>query len=136
MIYNSNNKGKDMEFKDRLNDHLESLKNKDLKTFMETVSTEDITLIMPNGNLITNYKEFYELHKEWFLDEDWTIEYEILKQDEYSNIGTVLLSIVYKDVDENSNPIVMTYYLHLIFKKSGNEWLLIHDQNTIYQLKK
>ncbi len=121
-----------MEFKQLLELHLKSLVLKDYKGFIDTVSKDNITLVMPNGNLITTYKDFAKLHKEWFSDNDWSISYEIINTMEKSDICTAFLSVLYKDVNEKNEPVILTYFLNLIFEKKDNNWFLIHDQNTIF----
>jgi hypothetical protein len=34
-------------------------------------------------------------------------------------------------VDEAGVAVQFQYFLNLIFAKQGNQWLLVHDQNTI-----
>lgn len=122
-----------MKFKQLLEKHLKSLVTKDFKSFIETVSKDNITLIMPNGTLITKYKDFSNLHEEWFSDEEWSMSYEIINTIEKSDICSALLSVDYKDVNEKNEPITLLYFLNLIFEKKGDSWFLIHDQNTIFK---
>ena len=42
-----------MDFKKLLDTHLNAINKKDITTFLETVCKDNITLIMPNGKLIT-----------------------------------------------------------------------------------
>ncbi len=121
-----------MIFKETLDLHLQSIASKDYDRFISTVCENKITLIMPNGSLITDYENFSKLHKSWFSDTDWSINYTLISTVETSEICTALLSINYSDCDENGNSISMTYYLHLIFEYMDSKWLLIHDQNTIF----
>lgn len=122
-----------MNFKDTLKLHLDAMKTKNFDQFMSTVKVDDVTLIMPNGTLITEKEEFVELHKDWFEDQDWAIEYELLSTEESVDIAYALLNINYKDCDADGNKIEMNYYLNLIFRKQNEKWLLIHDQNTVYK---
>lgn len=122
-----------MDFKSTLELHLDSMRSKDLNKFMSTVKLEDIILIMPNGTLIRGKEEFIELHKNWFADKDWDLNYKILNTEESIEIAYGLATIDYKDCDAEGNIIKMNYYLNLIFRKQDGKWLLIHDQNTIYK---
>lgn len=124
-----------MNFKDTLQIHLDALQKKDLASFSATISSDSITLIMPNGTLINNRKDFIELHEEWFSDEDWRLNYEVINIEETSEIAYALLSVVYDDCDREGNPVSMNYYLNLIFKKYKEDWLLVFDQNTIFKDK-
>lgn len=122
-----------MDLNNTLKLHLESMMNKNYDDFMTTISNDNISLIMPNGNLLTDIDGFKELHKEWFKDNDWSIDYRVIKVDETNDMGYAVVDIKYKDIDENSKPFEMSYYLNLVFKKVEDKWLLVHDQNTIYK---
>lgn len=125
-----------MIFKEVLEIHLKSIKDKDFDLFITTISDdEDITLIMPNGTLINGRKNFVDLHKEWFLDEDWDFNYEILKIEEGQEISFALLKVDYKDLDGKGNEYLMNYYLNLLFKKMEDQWRLVYDQNTLFNTK-
>lgn len=41
-----------------------------------------------------------------------------------------VLFIQYDDVDEEGTPYCQDYYLHLVFVKKNDKWLLTYDQNT------
>jgi len=45
---------------------------------------------------------------------------------------TTLLDVDYTDLDQQGNKVALSYYLNLTFKRVDEEWLLIHDQNTIH----
>ncbi|MGH4118025.1 YybH family protein [Clostridium sp.] len=122
-----------MDFKNTLELHLDSMRSKDLNKFISTVKLEDIILIMPNGTLIREKEEFIELHKNWFADNDWDLNYKIINIEESIEIAYALVIIDYKDCDAEGNIIKMNYYLNLIFRKQDEKWLLIHDQNTVYK---
>ncbi len=122
-----------MDFKNTLELHLESMRSKDLNKFISTVKLEDIILIMPNGTLIKEKEEFIELHKNWFEDKDWDLNYKILNIEESIQMAYALVTIDYRDFDAEGNIIKMNYYLNLIFHKQDEKWLLIHDQNTVYK---
>lgn len=50
-------------------------------------------------------------------------------------MGSALLLIDYNEKERDGNPYHLDHYLSLIFKKEGNDWYLVHDQNTITKLK-
>lgn len=121
-----------MNFNETLKLHLNYMKDKELDKFVSTVRLDNITVIMPNGTIIKNSAEFIELHKNWFLDTDWELDFKILKTEESAEMAYALVAVDYKDCDNKGNPIYMNYYLNLVFTKHGETWLLVHDQNTIY----
>lgn len=96
-----------MDFRNTLELHLDSMKNKNLNKFISTVRLEDIILIMPNGTLIREKDKFLELHRSWFEDNDWSLNYEILNIEEASEMAYALININYNDCDEKGNIIKM-----------------------------
>ncbi|NDI34271.1 YybH family protein [Chengkuizengella sediminis] len=118
-----------MNFSETLQDHLHAISNKDLPRFLLTVHS-DITLVLPNGKYIDHYEEFEKFHETWFADEDWRIQFEIVKVLETNEMSSTLLSVIYNDLDQEQKPYQKKYYLQLLFKKEDDKWLLIFDQNT------
>ena len=47
-----------MNFNKTLTKHLDAMSNKQFDAFISTVCSEKITLIMPNGTLISKYEDF------------------------------------------------------------------------------
>jgi ketosteroid isomerase-like protein len=121
-----------MDFKEVLEIHLKAVKDRDLDQFITTINNEDVTLILPNGVLISGRTKFIEFHKDWFSDKDWAMDYEILKIDSGKEISLALLKVDYKDIDSKGNEYTLNYYLTLLFKMSEDKWGLIYDQNTLY----
>lgn len=122
-----------MRFIDALKLHLNFIQNRDLASFSSTISEDSITLIMMNGVIIDNRDKFIEFHREWFNDRDWNLSYNIIKVDETENMAYALLDVNYEDIDMEGRPVYMKYYLNLIFKKYGDNWLLEFDQNTSFK---
>ncbi|QUH26615.1 YybH family protein [Serpentinicella alkaliphila] len=122
-----------MDFKSTLMLHLDSMRSKDLDNFLSTVNLNNVVLIMPNGTIIRDKEDFIELHKNWFIDNDWNLNYKILNINEGLEIAYALVDIDYYDCDIEGNIIKMNYYLNLIFCRKEGKWLLTHDQNTIYK---
>lgn len=111
--------------------HLDTIQNKDIIPFLQTISDQDnISVIMPNGRLISGYKDVTKLNKDWFADNDWSLSYQIIKEECTDEMGYAVAEIDYNDVDANGNPYNKIYYLTLIFKRIHEKWLLVHDQNT------
>lgn len=121
-----------MDFRVTLSYHLESLRERKLDDYLKTVCLDKVFLIMPNGSVINDGDKFIEFHKEWFADTDWEMDCEILKIVEGTELAYTLIEVLYKDIDEEGNPLSMNYYLNLTFRKIGDRWLLVHDQNTVF----
>jgi hypothetical protein len=50
-------------------------------------------------------------------------------------MGSALLLVNYNEKERDGKPYHIDHYLSLIFKKEGDGWYLVHDQNTITNLK-
>lgn len=123
----------DKNFELALKNHLDAIKNKNFEAFIQSVKLDEVTLIMPNGNFISDKDSFINLHRDWFFDEDWNLEHTLIKTEVGLVHAFALLAIDYTDCDAEGNTIKMKYYLNLIFRKCDDAWLLIHDQNTIFK---
>lgn len=119
-----------MDFDQALEKHMQAIVQKDIVSFTDTIHPTDITLILPNGKLIQNREEFIQFNQDWFSDLDWKIKYDIVKSQESKEMSFAVLFIQYDDLDEEGTPYQQDYYLHLVFEKENDNWLLIYDQNT------
>jgi len=45
-------------------------------------------------------------------------------------MGSALLLVSHDEEDRDDQPYHLDHYLLLIFKKEGEGWFLVHDQNT------
>ncbi|MCB9148064.1 MAG: nuclear transport factor 2 family protein [Caldilineaceae bacterium] len=125
-----------MTFQQSLTRHLKAIQNRDLNTFLKTIANDGrLTLIMPNGSLWQDYDDIAELHREWFADPDWQMTTELLTTHEAAEMASALLLVNYTDVDMEGAPVEFEYYLHLLFAKEGDQWLVIHDQNTTIEIE-
>lgn len=124
-----------MSFQQTLERHLQAVQDRDLDAFLSTVAQDgSLTMILPNGSLLDDYAEIVELHEEWFADPEWQLTTELVTEHETSAMGVALLLVTYQDVDEAGEPIQFQYFLSLTFAKRAEEWLLIHDQNTVLDM--
>ncbi|MBO0994637.1 YybH family protein [Bacillus sp. SD088] len=119
-----------MDFNQTLERHMQAMVQKDIVGFSDTIHQNNIILILPNGKFIQNREEFIQFNQDWFSDTDWKITYDIVKSQESKEMAFVVLLIHYDDCDEEGTPYHQDYYLHLVFEKENDEWLLTYDQNT------
>lgn len=123
-----------MSFQQAVGRYFLAIEKRDLTSFKEIVKKDaSVALIFPNGHLIQGYDAIIDFHRDWFLDMDWKMNTDILQMTETGNTGLVLSKVQYEDVDQTGTPFIMDYYLNLVFAKLENEWLLVHDQNTLIQ---
>lgn len=129
---NGAGKGSALTFQQALQRHLTAVQERDLATFRETIASDgSLALILPNGAYLDEYQEIIEMHQEWFADPEWRMSVELVNQRETPVMASALCLVTYDDVDEAGAAVQFQYFLNLIFAKQGNQWLLVHDQNTI-----
>ncbi|MEZ4865912.1 MAG: nuclear transport factor 2 family protein [Caldilineaceae bacterium] len=124
-----------MTFQQALQRHLTAIQEHDIDTFLETIVADGtLSLILPNGDYLDDYQEIVELHQEWFADPEWRMTTELITQHESDAMASALLLVNYEDVDEEGEAVQFQYFLNLIFVKQGDQWLVVHDQNTMIEL--
>ena len=118
-----------MTFKETLKIHLESIKNRNLETLITTLPDEgqETVLILPNGSIEKSRDKFVEGHMEWFADDSWNQECEVINTIESSEMAIATIKYLY--TQSNEEP--FTCLLGLAFQKIQSKWVLVHDQNTI-----
>ena len=111
--------------------HISAIEKKDLASFESTITKGDkLTFILPDGTFFEDTATYRKLLKGWFAEGGWTFTPEVLQVEETSEMGTVLLKVLYHEDDRNGKPYDLEHYLYLVFKKQGDGWFLVHDQNT------
>lgn len=112
-----------------LDAHLAAIAARDLPALLATVA-EDITLILPGGQLLDGKTAYRKFHEEWFAEKGWTMGIKELRRDVGDAHAVVLVQTDYRDKDDKGAEIRAQSYLVLVWKRVGNRWLLVHDQNT------
>jgi uncharacterized protein (TIGR02246 family) len=110
--------------------HLDAIRRRDLDAFAATVH-KDVTLVLPNGTLLGGRDEVVGFHREWFASESWRMA---LTPERRASAGDTAVSVFaadYHDVDDEGAPYRRRYRLVMVFVRQGDEWLLLHDQNTV-----
>ncbi|WDD98852.1 YybH family protein [Thalassomonas actiniarum] len=111
--------------------HISAIEKKDLASFESTITPgKKLTFILPDGTFFEDSATYRKLLKGWFAEGGWSFTPEVLQVEETSEMGTVLLKVFYHEDDRNGKPYDLEHYLYLVFKKQGDSWFLIHDQNT------
>ncbi|MCL2353681.1 MAG: nuclear transport factor 2 family protein [Defluviitaleaceae bacterium] len=120
------------DFESVLNVHLKAIADRDLSVFSKFLHpSQNIIIILPNGNIIEGFESVVNFHKRWFEDLDWHMDVKMLDIITIDNVGYALLDVIYHDLDEDGNPYELKYFLSLLFNKINNRWFLIRDQNTL-----
>ncbi|AGZ42208.1 YybH family protein [Actinoplanes friuliensis] len=118
-----------MDFTAAVNLHLTTIGKRDLDGYLSTVHDE-VSLIMPNGKLLSGREEVAAFHRGWFDDPDWSWELDLQRSTTAGDTGVAIFAVDYHDLDGNGQPYELSYLLTLVFVRNGDTWLLLHDQNT------
>ena len=110
--------------------HLNSIVNRDFSSFAKTIHPDFQYCILPNGIKVAGYREFLEMNKKWFKDNDWTFDYKVVNRFHKKEFGSILLHVRYSDVNREGEPIKKQFYLSLTFVPHQGQWKLLLDQNT------
>ena len=121
-----------MPFGDAVQSYFSSLDKRELSGIAALFDDDaQTTVIMPGGALVVGYPAIMDLHREWFLDPDWSMEHELVSMREMGALGLVLAKVRYHDLNERGEPYTISYYLHLTFCCRDGQWKVVHDQNTL-----
>jgi uncharacterized protein (TIGR02246 family) len=118
-----------LSFSEAVDRHLAAVTARDLDAYLATVH-DDVSLVLPNGRLLEGREAVAEFHRDWFGDPDWSWTLSPIRTAATENAGVALFAVDYRDLDATGRPYQMTYSLSLTFTKTGDRWLLLHDQNT------
>ena len=111
--------------------HLDAIQQRDFERFESTLATHGtIDFILPSGRYSDDPVAYRGMLKEWFETPGWTFDYDVLRRIEGTDLGSVLLRVRYREADRGGKPYALDHFLLLVFQKSGDRWLLVHDQNT------
>ncbi len=120
-----------------LKKHLTSIQERNFEVFESTLTTEEsLTFLLPNGKLTESRSEFVAMLREWFGQEGWSLEYEVVSTVVGKDLGHTLLLIAYDEEDRGGQPYHLDHYLSLVFQRQKGTWRLVHDQNTATDLSK
>lgn len=118
-------------FQTALSTHLASIEHRDAAAFETTLTTSSsLTFVALDGSVTTSKESFVKKIRGWLTDPDWTWRLEQLSMTSSAHVGTAVFQVRYQDLDSNRKPYSLTYVLSLVFEKQGDEWRLVHDQNT------
>ena len=118
-----------MDFGTALRAHLDAVRTRDLEAFAATVDG-DCAVVLLDGRVVDGRDAVLELHRDWFADPDWSIEFSPVKTVVRDGLGVALVAVDYTDVDGRGAPVALHYLLSLTFAPAQEGWLLVHDQNT------
>lgn len=109
--------------------HVNAIKQRDLQTYMSTISpTESQLVILPDGSTWNSRNEVEEGHKQWFADKTWEFNIAEVQRKERADWGLV----VYRASVDRPQQAGKPFLLSMMFASAPDGcWYLEHDQNTL-----
>lgn len=115
-----------MTFREGLEVHLSAIQRRDLDALAATLPADGkIVLVMADGKLVRSAREFLDLHRDWFAGKTWTLDAEPVSLFDSADLGVAVLKLDYRDGDLHEQS-----YLTLAFRREGEKWVMVLDQNT------
>ncbi len=108
-----------------LEEHVDAIKMRDIDRFAATLAQDDVRLVGGDGRIIEGRENAIAAHREWFMDERWTFDPEILATREEAGAAWALTRVSYREADNEKQ-----FLLLFLFIQENGEWRLAYDQNT------
>lgn len=108
-----------------LNDHLDAITNRNIDAFAETIASDDLHLVGADGSIIEGRENAVAAHRDWFSNDSWTFEPEILWTREEQGAGWALTRVDYREGETQRR-----FLLLFLFVVEDGAWKLVYDQNT------
>jgi ketosteroid isomerase-like protein len=119
-----------MTFREALRVHLEAIQARDLAAFAATLPEETLVLITSDGRLVRRVSEVLQMHAAWFGNPHWILDATEVHVEEAPALGVALLRLDYRETPPGGAPVRQLSYLTVIFRREGERWVLVQDQNT------
>lgn len=117
--------------RDAVETHLAAIPERDLDALLATVTTgNELTLIFPEGEKLDTRQQYVDFHKEWFADDSWKFQGEIVDLIEAPGLGHALVRYRYDATNADGSPRSNINWLALTFALQQGQWRLVFDQNT------
>lgn len=120
-----------MTFREGLDRHLDAIRRRDLDALAATLPDDDrILLVTADGTLVRSADQFLGMHRDWFASPTWTLDAEPVTTFESADLGVAVLKLDYRDSEPPGAPLHQQSYLTLVFRRDGDAWAMVQDQNT------
>lgn len=125
-----------MTFREGLEVHLAAIRRRDIDGLAATLPADDrIVLVTADGRLVRSAREFLSMHRDWFAGTTWELGTELVEAFESADLGVAVLKLDYRDVRPTGEPFREASYLTLVFRRDGDRWVMVQDQNTPVRAK-
>jgi hypothetical protein len=108
--------------------HLDAVSQKNLTSLAATLSPAGkMQLILPNQEIVYTTQKFLDYHEEWFKDQSWTFETEILSSEVGTRLGTATCQIIYREPDRKGKPYFNRMIVTYVLEQVKGRWYVISD---------
>jgi SnoaL-like protein len=108
-----------------LEEHIDAIKMRDIDRFAATLASEDVRFVGGDGRIIEGRENVVAAHRDWFMDDRWTFDPEILWTREEASAAWTLLRVTYREAQNSKQ-----FLLFFLFVQESGAWRLLYDQNT------
>ncbi|HKS57333.1 MAG TPA: nuclear transport factor 2 family protein [Steroidobacteraceae bacterium] len=109
-------------------EHVRAVQARDLAALERTITSgEQLTLILPNGEISGTRQAYIDFHRKFFATKTWTIQFEPIDRAVGSDFAVLTTKSLYQDKADGSRS---RSWVTFTFHKEAGQWRLIHDQNT------
>lgn len=116
-------------FEAALSQQLTALDKRDLAAYMRVIPLRDKQLmILPDGSTWNSRSQIEKGHEEWFKDESWVFQRELLRKDVRREWGLAIYRVSVDRPDKPGSPFLLSM---LFAPEKDGCWYLQHDQNTL-----
>jgi ketosteroid isomerase-like protein len=114
-----------MSFLEALEEHLDAIRMRDIDRFDATLAKDDVRFVGGDGRIIEGRENAVAAHRDWFMDDRWTFDPEILWTREEAGAAWALTRVTYRERESERQ-----FLLLFLFVQEQGEWRLVYDQNT------
>lgn len=115
-------------FDQALQQHFAAIAARDLEAFKSHLTeSETLHTIVQTGHAFTTVAETVELHRQWFLDPNWSWQATVVHKVVGTDVAMALINYHYRPHAEAEG---FKSWLTYVFQLQQGQWRIVHDQNT------
>jgi uncharacterized protein (TIGR02246 family) len=114
-----------MSILEALEEHFEAVSERDIDRFAATLAADDVRFVGGNGSIIDGRENVIAAHRDWFMNDGWRFEPEILWTREEDGAAWALTRVEYRE-----NGAERQFLLLFLFVLEDGAWRVVYDQNT------
>jgi ketosteroid isomerase-like protein len=108
-----------------LEEHFEAISERDIDRFAATLAADDVRFVGGDGRIIDGRENVIAAHRDWFMNEGWRFDPEILWTREEDGAAWALTRVEYSE-----NGSARAFLLLFLFVEENGNWRVVYDQNT------